>query len=200
MNLACDTDYLTKVEHWDLAPDALAVFGKTREESYRLPAAVHQLRRGRLMKRFAGDASRMIANIEKYKVFSDDAPAEWLNKMTGVEAIDPGEAEFLARVADGETLILATGDKRCLQQICNVDGLTAAIARRVVTLDGMLLHLCETKGVGYVRELVTPKAHADGTALLVFSPYASDESVTEGLRSFHSSLLRDTGLTLWSPE
>lgn len=141
----------------------------------------------------------MIAEIERYQVFEGDASADWINRMTGVNHIDSGEAEILARVADGPHLFMASGDKRCLAQLKNVPGLIKALGERIVTLEGALIHLCQLKGPAFIRALITPKAHVDGMAKIVFTHNATDQSVMEGLWSYHKWLIQETGIQLWPP-
>ena len=103
----------------------------------------------------------------------------------------------MANAAEHSVPIL-TGDKRALQALAKVSGFADALAGRIVTLEGVLLALCNEFGDGHVRAAVQPLLPIDKTVQVCFS--SGNPSPRVGLRSYFDSLKREVPpLILWEP-
>ena len=100
MKLLVDTDVFCKLGIANLLEEAARIFGASLQECGRLPALPFMLRRGGLRKLFGGPACDALipAAISMPEVPKpDDA---WLEKLTGIEAIGPGEILIFARAGE----------------------------------------------------------------------------------------------------
>ncbi len=191
-----DTDYLLKVEHWEIAEDVLTMFEATRETCYRLDAAPRMARRKASVKATFSNHLELAERAMLYRRFEDEAPALWLDRMTPHSEIDPGEAELLARLACDSAMFLATSDKRCLRALSRVPGLADAVAGRIVTLEATLLRLCKRLGVTEVRKRVCPRRFVDNGIACCF-PQGEEHETVPQLRERFADLGRECGFPLW---
>jgi len=197
MSLLIDTDAFCKLGAANLLADAVDALGLTMPQCARLPALPRMLRKGGLRKRFgnsACDALQPLADSLPSLPRPDDA---WLEKLTRVSDIDPGEAQMYAVAATGSMLVLS-GDKRALRALAGVQGLSGALAGRVVVLEAILIVLCESLGVDVVRGRIQLAALNDIMLCVCFSPGNPDPHTA--LLAYYGELVSEVGsLVLWSP-
>ena len=113
------------------------------------------------------------------------------------EAIDPGEAQLLAAAAEFN-LTLVTGDKRAVRALKHLREAHAPLAGRNVTLEAILLRLCERLGSENLRQRVGPLTAHDKSVGVCFSSGSSDPR--NGLRSYYENLAAEVHpLLLWNP-
>jgi len=197
MNLLVDTDAFCKLGVARLLDDAAGVFGARLSDTGRLPALPYMLRKGGLVKRYGRrTCGALIAHAEAMPVHPQPGSAA-LDPLTFNEGIDPGEAQLFAAAAEFDFMII-TGDKRAIRALKPVKETHAPLAGRIVTLEAILLKLCEQLGLKDLRHRVGPLTAHDKTVGVCFSPGSSDPRV--GLRSYHESLATEVDpLLLWSP-
>ena len=195
--LLVDTDGYCKLSIANLFADAIAVLGVSSEECGRLPALPYMLRRGGLRKQF-GDvlSDAMIPEAEGMPI-AMQPDTYWLDPLTAVSSIDPGEAQLLAASAEYGTLLL-TGDKRGLHGVKDIPGYSRALDGRVVVLEAMLIALCGQLGVDTMRSRVRDLMDVDTAVGLCFSDSKSSPLV--GLMSYYRNLaVALSPLNLWRP-
>jgi hypothetical protein len=195
--LLVDSDVFCKLGIAGLLQAALAIFGRGVSDCGCLPALPHMLRRGRLRKTFGeAECDGLVSTAESMVV--ELRPSEtWLDKLTGVDQIDVGEAQLFATVAE-EGIIVWSGDKRALVAVARVPGYPPALAGRIVTLDAILLALCMRLGDDAVRAAMQPLMAKDRMVQMCFSSGNSDPR--GALQSYLNATKRDVApLQLWEP-
>ena len=78
--------------------------------------------------------------------------------------IDPGEATLIAATFHESASLLATGDKRCLQDLFSIESLELIhkkLQGRVICLEQIICKLIETQGFDWVLERVLPNLDCD---------------------------------------
>lgn len=197
MRLLIDTDFYCKIGVAGLFDAALNVLGVQPSDCARLPALPHMLRRGRLPKRYGADACARLARHAESIAAMTVSDSIWIDVLTPVTDIDPGEAQLFAAAAESGNL-LATADKRALGAVGKVPSIRPLLAGRVVTFEAVLLRLCSTLGEIAVRSAVTPLSE-DQMVRICFSP--GNASPAEALRSyFDASCAEVHPLVLWQPQ
>ena len=195
MRLLLDSDVFCKLGVGKLLDDTLVVLGAGIGDCGRLPALPYMLRKGRLPKTYGAEACLGLVAVAK-KMKPIPAPqATWLDRLTSVQAIDAGEAQLFALAAQ-DSLIVATGDKRALLALKDIDGYPAALAGRIVVLEAILLALCARLGPAEVRRRLGSLTASDATLKVCFS--ASNPDPRTGLESYYRSLVDEVRpLRLW---
>lgn len=195
MRLLVDNDAFCKLAISDLLSDAAALFDAELRECGRLPALPYMLRRGRLPRTYGIAACERCIPVAEIMTVAAGPPEPWLERLTPVPEIDPGEAILFA-VAAGRGLPVLSGDLRSLRALRRVEGFSEALAGRIVLLEAILLGLCRTIGAEVVRERIEPVRQADAVIRICFSP---DTRVPEeGLGSYLQERRRELGpLVLW---
>lgn len=197
MKLLIDTDAFCKLGIAQLLPDAVNHLGVDLQDCLRLPALPHMLRRGRLRQAFSPDACDALLPMAEAVPPLVQPTGRWLEMLTPIEAIDPGEAQIFATAAEA-CLIVMTGDKRALRALRSVAGFPHALAGRIVVLEAILLALCTDLGDDEVRRRVQPLVTLDKTVQVCFSEGNPDPS--EALLSYYGSLVEEMKpLVLWNP-
>jgi hypothetical protein len=121
----------------------------------------------------------------------------WLEKLTAIEAIDPGEVLIFARAGESG-LLLWTGDKRALRALKAIEDFTPALAGHVVVLEAIMLALCDRFGHEEMRQRVAPLAAVDRMVEVCFSTGNLDPSTA--LMSYYRALeIELAPLKLWNP-
>lgn len=198
MNLLVDTDAFCKLGVAGLIEDAAGVFGARLPDCGRLPALPHMLRRGAIVKRYGRNAcDALILHAETMPALPRPGAAA-LDLLAANDAIDPGEAQLFAAAAELGIPVIS-GDKRAMRALKHVREIHAPLARRLVTLEAILLKLCERLGLEDVRRRVGPLAMHDRAVKACFSPGNPDPR--DGLRSYNGSLVAEVHpLLLWDPD
>ena len=197
MKLLIDTDAFCKLAVGGLLRDAVGVLGADITECGRLPALPYMLRRGRLRTVFgpeACDSLIPVANMVPVVVPPTDA---WLDKLTPIQAIDPGEAQIFAAGAESGLLVMS-GDKRALRALREVAAFTDALSGRIIVLEAIFIALCDRFGPEYVRRRIQVLAATDKMIQVCFSTGNPDPR--DGLLSYYRSLAAELNpLVLWQP-
>jgi hypothetical protein len=197
MRLLIDTDAFCKLALGGLFRDSLSLLGASVPECGRLAALPHMLRRGRLRRTYGPAAcDRMIGEAESLPIIGRQGDS-WLDRLSPVTEIDPGEAQIFAAAAEAG-LMLVSGDKRALRALAAVTGFPGALARRIVVIEALLLALCDHLGPDELRRRVVPLMTVDRMFQVCFSPSSRDPR--DGLLSYYRSLADELEpLILWEP-
>ena len=195
MRLLVDSDAFCKLAASNLLSDAATLFDAELRECGRLPALPYMLRRGALPRTYGADACYGWIPLAESMPPIEQAPMMWLDQLTPIPAIDPGEA-ILFSVAAELALPVISGDVRSLRALKSLGQFAEALAGRVVLVEAVLLALCGRFGTGAVRGRVEPIRGIDTVIRTCFSPGVQEPEV--GLRSY----LRDresklAPLVLW---
>lgn len=197
MRVLLDTDAFCKLGVGGVLRDAVSLLGADLSECGRLPALPYMLRRGRFRKVFGGDACDAlipVANAVPAVIQPSDA---WLDRLTPIQAIDPGETQIYAAAAE-KALILVSGDKRALRALKDVDGFPDALAGRIVVLEAILIALCDRLGPGEVRRRIQALAASDTMVQVCFS--TGNSQPKDALLSYYRYLAAELDpLVLWNP-
>jgi len=197
MRLLVDSDVFCKLGVGDLLNDALAVFGTSVSDCGRLPALPHMLRKGKLVKVYGAEACASLVPIAAEMQPLPAPDTTWLDRLTSVQSIDPGEALLFA-IAAQNSLSLITGDKRALRALKDVNGYAAALAGRIIVLEAILLSLCDRLGHAEVRRRLGPLTKNDKTLMICFSE--SEPDPRSILEMYYRSLASEVHpLRLWEP-
>lgn len=195
--LLVDTDAFWKLALSDLLPEAASVFGCDLTECARLPALPYMLRRGRLRNALGDEEADALARVAMAMPAIDAPSGPWLERLAQISAIDPGEAQLLAIAAESDLLVVS-GDKRALRALRLVEGAAEALGAKLVTLEAILLALCDLLGVSEVQRRITPLAGKDTMVDICFSP--GNSAPRAALESYHRSLVTElVPLILWEP-
>ena len=198
MRLLVDSDAFCKLASSDLLSDAAALFHAEVGECGRLPALPHMLRRGQLRRTYGSTAcDRLIPLAESMPPVMDDV-ASWLDELTHIPAIDPGEAILFATAADLRVPVV-TGDTRSLRALKSLDRFPEALEGRIAVLEAILLALCGQLGTAAVRARVESALQVDTVMRICFSPGV--EEPESALRSYLRDRKRELApLVLWDAD
>lgn len=198
MSLLIDTDAFCILAAGQLLDDAVSLFGTDLSGCARLPALSHMLRKGRLRKKYGDRISDQLIPIADSTPVINQPEAQWLDRLTLVQSIDPGEAQLFALAAE-KGLAVVTGDKRALHALKDVPGFADALAGRIVVLEAILIALCARLGTTVVSKRVQPLITHDSMIRVSFSPSNSD--IRAALLSYYQNLVTELDpLVLWRSE
>lgn len=197
MRVLIDTDAFCKLAGGEILEDSVRLIGANLSECGRLPALPHMLRRGRLRKALGPETCDTLAAIAETIPVMIQPNVAWLERLTPLVAVDPGEAQiFSAAVEHG--LIVVSGDKRALRVLKDVDGFPSQMVGRIVVLEAILIALCDDLGPDVVRQRLQAVMPRDIVIEVCFSDQGSDPR--DGLRSYFESLATELApLVLWNP-
>lgn len=197
MKLLIDTDAFCKLAAGGMFEDAVRLLGVEPSKCGRLTALPYMLRRGGLRKRYGAET------CDSLKLIADGLPVivppgdVWMERLTPLDAIDPGEAQIFGAAAEHGLMVLS-GDKRALCALKGVAEIHSALAGRIVVLDAVLIALCDRLGLEEVRSRVQPLTATDQIFKICFSKAVSDPR--ECLRSYFGFLAAEVApLVLWKP-
>lgn len=197
MKLLVDTDAFCKLEVAGLLRDAAGLLTAELHECGRLPALPHMLRRGRLRERFGPEVCDALILVADGMPVMHLSSTRWLDRLTPIETIDPGEAQIFAKAAESG-LIVVSGDKRALRALKNVHGIVEALAGRIVVLEAILIALCDHFGSAEIRRRIAPLVAADKVVQICFSKGNPDPCLA--LLSYYEDLIAELKpLDLWNP-
>ena len=197
MRALLDTDAFCKLAVGGVLHDATRLLGADLQECGRLAALPYMLRRGRLRKVFGDEACDALIPIAEAVPVTAQPSDLWLEKLAPIPAIDPGEAQIFAAAAE-TGIILVSGDKRALRALKDVAGFADALAGRIVTLEAILIALCESLGSDEVRRRVQTLAASDKVVSVCFS--AGNPDPRAALLSYQQDLAAELHpLVLWDP-
>lgn len=197
MRALLDTDAFCKLAVAGVLHEAIRLLGVDLQECGRLPALPYMLRRGRLRKVFGENACDALIPVAESVPLAVQPGDLWLDKLTPIPAIDPGEAQIFAAAAEAE-LILVSGDKRALRALKDVAGFADALAGRIVTLEAILIALCDQLGPEEVQHRVRALIASDKMVSVCFS--AGNPDPRSALLSYQQDLESQLHpLVLWNP-
>ncbi len=198
MRLLVDTDIFCKLGLTGLFGDTLAALGVQTCECGCLPALPYMLRRGSLPRAYGVQACADLIPAAEGIACIDPASAEWLDRLTPVPEIDPGEAQLLATAAQ-QSLLFLTGDKRALRAVKSVMGFAEALSGRVIVTEAVLAALCDRIGSAEVRRRIQPLAAIDTMVKVCFSEGNPDPP--SALASYLDRLSAEVSpMALWTPQ
>ncbi len=197
MRLLIDTDVFCKLAVSGTLEDAVALLGANLSDCGRLPALPYQLRRGGLRKRLGAEACDSVIPVAEAVPIVVQASDVWLDRLTPIEAIDPGEAQIFAAAAETGLLVM-TGDNRALRALKDVPGFAEALTGRIVVFEAVLLALCESVGPEELRHRLQPAAESDRMIQVCCSKGNPDPG--GAFLSYYRSLKAELDpLVLWNP-
>jgi hypothetical protein len=197
MKVLIDSDAFCKLACCGLLERAIRVLGAEPSDARRLPALQHMLQRGKLAWSLGHERAEVALAAALTIDVVPEAEASRLQQILDAGAeIDSGEAQLLAIAAANTETLLVTGDKRALRELSRIPLLAAALTGRIVTLEAVLIALCDSEGEASVRGSVASIHDLDGTIKACFS--SSDSGA--GLQNYQSHFVHEVpaGL-LWSP-
>lgn len=197
MKLLFDTDAFCKLGIASLLEGTAHIFGATLQECGRLPALPRMLRKGGLRKHYGGSVCDALIPVANALPVMANPAVTWLEKLTAVAAIDPGEAQIISVAAEqGQPFV--TGDKRALKALKGIADFVPALEGRVVVVEAVLLALCDRIGQEEMRRRMASLAIADRMVDVCFSSGNPDPS--SALLSYYQALERELApLRLWNP-
>lgn len=197
MKLLFDTDAFCKIGIANLLQDVAQLFGAELQECRRLYALPFMLRKGSLRKLYGGSACDGLLTLANTVPVMPDSSVTWLEKVAGVEAIDPGEAQVFAVAAEHAKPFLS-GDKRALNVLKSIGEFVPAVGGRVITMEAVFLALCDRMGQDEIRRRVAPLLAVDQMIAVCFSDTNPCPAYALGsyFRDLQAKLLP---LQLWNP-
>lgn len=186
MRLLLDTDAFVKLGCGGIVGDLAAALGTDLAGCRRLPALPYMLRRGRLAARLGCARCRdLLALVGQVRAAPAPDPL-WLDRMSSIPSLDPGEVHLLAVAACApKGVLLACGDKRAMAALPRVCGLCRALAGRLVTLEMATIMVCEAIGLDQLLTRMTNALDLDTTLAVCLR---SGDALA-GLRSYHRDLV-----------
>jgi hypothetical protein len=197
MRVLVDSDVFCELGIGNLLADTISALDATLQDCGRLPALPFMLRRGKLPKRYGAENCAALIQLAQ-SIDSIGVPApQWLDKLTSIQDIDPGEAQLFA-VAAGDSLAVITGDKRALMALKDVEGYPEALAGRIVVLEAAILALGERLGYAEVKRRLGFLTTSHQTLKICFSPETANPRAA--LESYYRDLAAEVHpLMLWNP-
>ena len=200
MKLLVDTDAFCKLSVSGLFFKAINLLEADLTECARLPALPYMLKKGKLRTMYGPavcDALIPIAHSMPRMPIVDYSNDVWLDKLTSVQSIDPGEAQLLAMGAATGSLVM-TGDKRALRAVKNIGDFSHSLSGRIVVLETILIALCDRFGPAKIRQYIPELAASDMMVKVCFS--SSNTDPRDGLNSYYNDLKTSLDpLVLWDP-
>lgn len=192
--LLVDADALAKLSHWNLLDDVEVATGRRWSDASTFSSlrvrAVKAVDRpdGKLFRssEAAQRASRVLEQMRPLPLVQDSLIA-WAERATG---IDPGEAQLFSVAMNSDALVL-TGDKRALR---TVSALSEAVWRplcgKVMIVEQVVSVALQQRGLFDLRARICPDREIDRAIAFVMGSNcdASEDSVSEGLRSYVSEI------------
>ena len=197
MKLLLDTDVFCKLSAIGLLEAAVDSLGADLTQCGRLPALPYMLKKGRLRTSYGSASCDNMLKIALSMPTIGQASDSWRDKLTSVQAIDPGESQLFATGAETGLLVM-TGDKRALRALKDVGDFSDALAGHIVVLEAVLITLCDLLGTHEVRQRAQVLNEQDGMFQICFSAGTPDPLV--GLMSYYNQLRIDVApFVLWYP-
>ena len=197
MKLLVDTDAFCKLSASGLFFKAIDLLGADITECARLPALPYMLKKGRLRTMYGPAVCDELMPIAHSMPIVDCTNNVWLDKLTLVQSIDPGEAQLFAMGAATGFLVM-TGDKRALRELKNIPDFPQLLSGRIVVLETVLIALCDLFGSDKIRHCIQGLAVWDIVARNSFSSGNTDPR--DGLNSYYNDLEVEVDpLVLWNP-
>jgi len=197
MKLLIDTDAFCKLAICDLLEAAVDELGGNLRTCGRLPALPYMLQRGKLPTKYGASTCSTLESIANRMPVVHSTNGSILDQFLQVNEIDAGEALLFAQSIEGE-IPLITGDKRALLALKKVNGIAALLSNRIVTLEAILLALCNTHSPTTIHSNITPHTSVDKVFRICFPARTIDP--TPCLQSYFSDISNAVSpIHLWEP-
>lgn len=141
---------------------------------------------------------RLAGFLGKVQVVQQAPDPEEQRLFDDVVGIDAGEAILFSATAAFGNFILATGDKRSLKALAEVEGaesVTARLSGRVICLEQIMVRIMNRYGFDLLRERVVPVVDCDTALSAVFGSGLSavETNVRHSLNSYIEHLRGECG-------
>lgn len=197
MKLLIDTDAFSKLAICGLLESAVNELGGNLTTCGRLAALPYMLQRGKLPKNYGIQTCCTLERIANRMPVVQSTNGSLLDQFLQINEIDAGEALLFAQSIE-EELPLITGDKRALLALKNVKGIAALLNNRIVTLEAILLALCNTYSATTIHSNITPHVSIDKVFRICFPTSTIDP--TPCLHSYYSDISNAVlPIHLWEP-
>lgn len=177
--------------------------GYTIEDVRRLPAAIHQVRKSSSFRNTYGEAilQRVAPLIEGILEAPFPENVELLDALCDV--VDVGEAQLMALAVANKCTLLASGDKRAINDLANsgaAEGCVVELQGRIVCLEAVLWMLVNESDAQKIRVAFNPVI-SHKTLKIVLSEHAveQDERCLSGIRSYFNDIAKTSRGLLFNP-
>lgn len=203
--LLIDSDAFTLLGATGLLDQAIACLGLVRDEARRLQPLPHMLRKGKFAKqKFTPAEVHAIEQwCDRIAPLRESPPAEFMQVLTGIPGIDPGEAAMLAWCRHNRNAVLLTGDKTALLALSKkVPKFCKKLRGRMACLEQVLSSLVAAQGVVGVYSAVSVRVEHHNTLKVCFSELnRADQTQCQGalqgyIRRLEASLPANSLITL----
>jgi hypothetical protein len=196
MKLLIDTDAFCKLAICGLLEDAVKLLGEELRTCGRLAALPYMLKKGKLQATFGAVYCEQIAKMVEQVPAVSISASPTVDKLTQCSNIDAGEALLFSTAVD-EKMLMITGDKRALRALKNVEGFPEYLKERIITIEAILLALCEEYGFITIYSQIAPLVAFDTMVRICFPPQIEDPH--DCLNSYYLALSKEVQpLFLWS--
>ena len=198
--LLIDNDIFGKLGAAHLFLDAVAALGAFYDQCRRTPELPYMLRRGSFREHLGPDFAKCLGPLANSIGPITEPSTDWLDPLTKVPGIDPGEAMLFAAAAedDQQRSLILTGDKRAVVALKDVVPHRDRLKGRIVTLEAILIHLLDELSEERLRHDLGPVRHLDGMLRVCLNPENTD--LLGCLRSYFLRTVNDAEpLVLWHP-
>ena len=198
MRLLLDNDIFCKLGCCDLLQDAVEILGLEFSRCCRLSSLPHMLCRGRIRKRYGDEHCEQLISLTEKIPALGNINRVWLEKMSNIHEIDPGEAQIFAAAVDEDVLIMS-GDKRALRAIKEIPDIVTQLKERVIIMEAVLIALCRHLTEEYVKEQIDKVSGFDKMINICFS--SANPHPMKALYSYYNdSAYQLAPLILWNPD
>jgi predicted nucleic acid-binding protein len=168
-----DNDVILKLTTYRMLNEALDCLEIDRSDIRVLESARFVFGSKKTQKKYSEET--LLSAIEFVKscttISSQDNDEHRLLEKQAKNDIDPGEATLIAATFQESASLLATGDKRCLKALANIeclDFIHKGLQGRVICLEQIICKLIKAQGFDWVLERVIPNLDCDGTLRAAF--------------------------------
>lgn len=198
-----DNDIIKKLAICDLLEEFLSVLDCRHADTFVLPAARFvvgvakdpEKARARLG---AAVFDRLADFLSKVRVIQQPPDPQEQRLFDDVVGIDTGEAILFSATAAFSDFILATGDKRSLKALAEMEGaesVTARLRGRVICLEQIMVRIMNRYGFDLLRNHAVPAVDCDIALSAVFGSglIAVEANVRHGFASYIEHLRSECG-------
>jgi len=201
--LLVDTDMLILLAATGLLERVATSLGYTIAQMRRLPAAPHQIQRGRRFRDTYGQdvlqrVAPIISTIKEADLPSD---LDLLGALTNL--VDPGEAQLMAIAARDRCTLLVSGDKRAIAGLAesNATSCIQSLQGKIVSLEAVLWSLLSEDSAEDVRKAFAPVLNHKTLKIVLSEHAVADHSrCRAGVISYYNDLHRQAKGVLYNPD
>lgn len=191
-----DNDVVSKLAHWRLLHHLPAIYSCTIAEIVALPSLVFRAAKAVAKPdKLFRDSETAAYALEFLSVLPEPGKpsGELLSELQTIPNIDAGEAVLLAIALSNDKSLFATGDKRAIKSIGDLqaEGKYLGLAGRAICLEQILTCMVKLLGFDAVQSSIRTDAHIDTATKMIWGSRvdAPPESVEEGFRSYIDDLI-----------